>query len=126
MEITNGGYTVTIGSYALQHIGEYSPSWNKVYDTQNSFTDYAGNEVKILKGLQFSLKLTTGRLTAAAYNSLITALKDEDITVSCPDFSGECICDDIPGNLVQANSVGTRYKVSFTLTAKEIIPSGSL
>ena len=126
MEITNGGYTVTIGSYALQHIGEYSPSWNKVYDTQNSFTDYAGNEVKILKGLQFSLKLTTGRLTATDYNTLVTALKDEDNTVSCPDFSGECICDDIPGNLVQANSAGTRYKVSFTLTAKEIIPSGSL
>jgi len=126
MEKTNGGYTVTIGSYSLKHIGEYSPSWVKVYDTQNSFTDYAGNEVKILKGLQFSLKLTTGRLTATDYNTLVTALKDEDITVSCPDFSGECICDDIPGNLVQANSVGTRYKVSFTLTAKEIIPSGSL
>ena len=127
MEMVNGGYTVTIGSYVLQHIGEYSPSWNKVYDIQNSFTDHAGNEVKVLKGLQFSLKITTGRLTAAAYNSLITALKDEDITVSCFDFSGVCTCDDISCDLKQANSTGTRYKVSFTLTAKETtLPPGGL
>lgn len=126
MEKINGGYSVTIDSYTLQHIGEYAPSWQKVYDTQNSFTDYAGNEVKVLKGLQFSLKLTTGRLTSSAYNSLIAALKNDEISVSCPDYTGTCICDNIPGNLAQANYAGTRYKVSFTLTAKEIIPSGGL
>lgn len=126
MEIINGGYAVNIDGYVLQHIGEYAPSWSKVYDTQNSFTDYAGNEVKILKGLQFTLKLTTGRLTAADYNTLITALKNDEINVSCPEYSGVCRCDDIPGDLVQANHAGARYKVSFTLTAQEIIPSGGL
>ena len=123
----NGGYSVTIGSYSLQHIGEYSPSWNKVYDTQNSFEDHTGQEIKVFKGVKFSLKITTGRLTAAAYNSLTAALKDEDITVSCPDFSGVCTCDDVSCDLKQANSTGTRYKVSFTLTAKETtLPPGGL
>ena len=126
MQIVNGGYSVTIGSYTLQHIGGYNPSWQKVYDTQNSFTNYAGNEVKVLKGLQFSLKVTTGRLNATDFNSLITELKKDEISITCPEFSGTCICDDIPGDLVQANSLVSRYKVSFTLTAKEIIPSGGL
>ena len=122
----NGGYRVTIGSYALEQISEYAPSWAKVYDTQNSFEDHTGQEVKVFKGVKFSLKLTTGQLTLEAYNSLVAELQNEDITVSCPDFSGDCRCDDIPCNLVQANSTSTRYKLSFTLTAKEIIPSGSL
>ena len=37
MQIVNGGYSVTIGSYTLQHIGGYNPSWQKVYDTQTFF-----------------------------------------------------------------------------------------
>lgn len=123
----NGGYRVTIGSYALEQIGEYAPSWAKVYDTQNSFEDHTGQEMKVFKGVKFSLKITTGRLTAEAYNLLIAELQNEDITVSCFDFSGVCTCDDISCDLKQANSTGTRYKVSFTLTAKETtIPPGGL
>ena len=124
---TNGGYSLTIGSYTLEQIGEYSPSWSKVYDTQNSFEDHTGQEVKVFKGVKFSLKITTGQLAVTAYNSLVDELKNEDITISCPDFSGICNCNDVSCGLKQANSVGTRYTVSFTLTAKETtIPPGGL
>ena len=123
----NGGYSLTIGSYTLEQIGEYSPSWAKVYDTQNSFNDHTGQEVKVFKGVKFSLKLTTGQLTVTAYNSLIAELQNEYIAISCPEFSGDCTCDDVSCDLKQANSTGTRYKVSFTLTAKETtIPPGGL
>ena len=123
----NGGYKVTIGNYLLEQISEYAPSWAKIYDTQNSFEDHTGQEVKVFKGVKFSLKITTGQLAVAAYNSLVDELKNEDITISCPDFSGDCTCDDVSCDLKQANSTGTRYKVSFTLAAKETaVPPGGL
>lgn len=123
----NGGYQITIGSYTLQQIGEYAPSWEKIYDTENSFEDNTGQEVKIFKGVKFSLKVTTGQLTTTDYSLLIAELQNEEMSVVCPEFTGVCNCNDISCDLKQANSTGTRYKISFTLTAKETtIPPGGL
>ena len=118
-EVLNGGYSVEIGSYTLRNIGGYAPSWNNVYD-ENSFTDWHGNTQKFLKGRQFSLKITTGPLDWEDYNSLVTALKNKSIEVSCPDFNGKCYCDNIPADLTQANFLSTRYKINFTLIAENI------
>ncbi|MBP1560710.1 MAG: hypothetical protein J6C96_05625 [Oscillospiraceae bacterium] len=123
-EKLNGGYMVKIGGFTLMNIGAYSPSWRSVYDDENNFTDYLGNTQKILKGKQFSLKISTGRLSAEDFKALAAELNKESITVECPDFTGECYCDDIPGSLEQANFYGTRYKLNFTLNAKEIVIAG--
>lgn len=124
-EVLNGGYTVEIGSFTLRNIGGYEPSWENVYDTENSFTDWLGNTQKILKGKQFSLKISTGGLDTEDYNALVEALKAETIAVSCPDFEGDCYCDNIPASLAKANFTGVRYKANFTLIAKELDLSGS-
>lgn len=125
-EVYNGGYSITIGSFTLRLITSYEPRYSNVYDTANTFTDYQGNTVKPLMGKQFSLSMKTGGMSVADYNSLVTELKKNTITVACPDFSGECICDEIAANLAQANSLNTRYTISFKLTAKSIITTDGL
>ena len=125
-EIFNGGYEVTLGDYTLRHIGSYAPVWTKVYDSSNSFIDYQGNSVKTLKGNQFSISIKTGRLIKSDMDALITELNKAEITLSCPDYEGVVTCEDVNTNLEQANTLGTRYSVSFKLTAKNITPVGSL
>lgn len=124
-EVLNGGYTVTIGDFILRIIGAYEPSWDNVYSGNSSFTDWKGNEHKKLQGKKFSLKISTGRLVPEDFNKLVEELKKEDIPVSCPDFDGICYCENIPASLAQANFNGTRYKISFTLIAKELEAAGS-
>ncbi len=119
-EVLNGGYTVYIGNFILRIIGGYEITWENVY-SQNSFTDYKGNEHKKLLGKRFSLKLSTGALVPEDSNALIDELKKESFMVNCPDFNGLCYCDSIPAVLKQANFNGTRYKISCTLIAKELI-----
>lgn len=123
-EVLNGGYTVQIGNFTLRIIGGYEPAWENVYDTENSFADWQGNTKKFLLGRQFSLKLSTGPLTPDDCRALAAELKKSTIAVVCPDFIGDCYCDNIPASLVQANFLATWYKVSFTLTAKDIELSG--
>lgn len=118
-EVLNGGYSVEIGSYTLRNIGGYAPNWSNVYD-ENSFTDWRGNTQKFLKGRQFSLKISTGALDWEDYTALVTELKNKSIAVNCPDFEGNCYCDDIPADLTQANFLSTRYKINFTLIAENI------
>lgn len=123
-EKLNGGYTVKIGGYSLMKISGYSPDWSNVYDDENSFTDYLGNEKKIFLGRKFSLKITTRRLTREEFNGLAAALRSETLMVECPDFEGECRCENIPAELKQANFNGTRYTVTFTLIAKNLTTDG--
>ena len=123
-EVLNGGYTVQIGDFSLVNIGGYEPVWEKVYDTENSFTDWQGNTQKFLRGLQFSLKISTGALDADDFNALVEELNKEKIMVSCPDFEGECRCENAPGSLAKANFTGVRYKANFTLIAESLIVSG--
>lgn len=123
-EVLNGGYSVTIGGYTLRLIGGYSPTWTNEYDTENQFTDYNGNPVRILKGRRFSLEISTGRLSVEDKNALLEELKKATIAVSCPDFTGNCYTDAVPAKLEQANFLGTRYSTSITLTACELDKSG--
>lgn len=120
-EVYNGGYTVQINGFTLRIIGGYEPAWENVYDTENSFTDWQGDTQKTLMGMRFSLKISTGQLDTEDYNTLVDELKKETITLSCPDYDGECYCDNIPSSLTQANYHGTRYKTNVTLTAKKLI-----
>ncbi|MCM1328364.1 MAG: hypothetical protein NC253_02900 [Ruminococcus sp.] len=123
-EVLNGGYTVYIGGFTLRIIGGYEAAWENVY-TQNNFTDYKGDEHKKLAGKRFSLKLTTGAVIPEDKDALIRELKQDYFLVSCPDFEGYCYCDSIPAVLEQANFNGTRYKLTFTLIARELInPNG--
>ena len=123
-EKLNGGYSVEIGSVTVNVIGKYSPKWEKVYDNENSFRNYLGNQKKVLIGSQFSLDIETGRLSNEAFEALIAELNKESVNVSCPDFVGECYCDNAPASLEQANFLGVRYRLPFTLIAKDIIPVG--
>lgn len=123
-EKLNGGYSVTIGDVAINVIGKYAPKWEKVYDNENSFRSYRGNQVQILQGLQFSLELETGRLTKEKLEALLTELNKESVMVTCPDYEGKCYCNDAPANLEQANFLGVRYRMPFTLIASELIPAG--
>lgn len=125
-EVLNGGYTMTIGSFKLVNIGSYKTNWAKEYDSENSFVDYLGNAQKAVKGVRFSISVVTGRLSKTDYDSLITELNKEEITLSCPDFSGTVICDGADNELRQANFNGTRYSASFKLTAKSMTAVGSL
>lgn len=120
-EVLNGGYTVNIGDFTLRIIGGYEPNWDNVYSNESMFRDYQGNERKKLQGKKFSLKITTGGLVPEDYNALVEELKKEYFYVFCPDYDGLCYCENIPASLTQANFRGTRYKVSFTLIAKDII-----
>ena len=125
-EVLNGGYTMTIGSFMLVNIGSYKTNWAKEYDSENSFVDYLGNSQKAVKGVRFSISVVTGRLSKADYDSLITELNKEEITLSCPDFEGVVICDSADNDLKQANFNGVRYSTSFKLTAKSMTAVGSL
>ncbi len=125
-EVLNGGYTMDIGSFKLVNIGSYNVNWAKEYDSENSFTDYLGNNQKAVKGVRFSISVTTGRLSKSDYDSLITELNKEQITLSCPDFNGAVICDNADNDLKQANFNGVRYSTSFKLTAKSMTAVGSL
>lgn len=123
-EVLNGGYSVTIGSFTLRLIGGYNVTWTNEYDTENQFTDYKGDPVRILKGRRFSLEISTGRLTAEDKNALAEELKKETIAISCPDYEGNCYTDSIPSKLEQANFLGTRYSTKVTLTACELDKTG--
>lgn len=123
-EVLNGGYTLQIGSFTLRILGGYSPSWENVYDTENSFQNFDGSEEKLLLGIRFSLKIDISRIMPEDFNALIEELKKPTIALECPNFTGECYCDSIPGDLKQASFYGVRYGVSFTLTAKSLITDG--
>ncbi|MGN0598646.1 MAG: hypothetical protein ACI4JK_02025 [Oscillospiraceae bacterium] len=123
-EVLNGGYTVAIGDYTLNLIGGYDATWTNEYDTENQFTDFNGNPVRILKGRRFRLEISTGRLTAEDKNALVEELKNKTIAVSCPDFTGNCYTDAITAKLAQANFLGTRYSSNITLTACELDKTG--
>lgn len=125
-EVLNGGYTMNIGSFMLVNIGSYKVNWAKEYDSENSFTDYLGNSQKAVKGVRFSISVTTGRLSKSDYDSLITELNKKEITLSCPDFEGAVICDSADNDLKQANFNVVRYSTSFKLTAKSMTAVGSL
>ncbi|MGN1119383.1 MAG: hypothetical protein ACI4Q4_03425, partial [Oscillospiraceae bacterium] len=84
------------------------------------------NSQKAVKGVRFSISVVTGRLSKADYDSLISELNKEDITLSCPDFEGTVICDGADNDLKQANFNGVRYSTSFKLTAKSMTAVGSL
>ena len=123
-EKLNGGYTIQIGGFTLRILGGYSPSWENVYDTENSFQNFDGSEEKILMGIRFSLKIEIERIVPEDFNALVAELKKPTIALECPDFEGDCYCDNIPGDLKQANFNGVRYGLGFTLTAKKLITDG--
>lgn len=123
-ESLNGGYTLQIGSFTLRILGGYSPSWENVYDTENSFQNFDGSEEKVLLGIRFSIKIDIKRMLPDDFKALAAELKKPTIALECPDFEGDCYCDNIPGDLKQANFNGVRYGVSFTLIAKNLITDG--
>ncbi len=123
-EVYNGGYKIQIGNFTLRNIGGYEPSWETVYDPDGSFTDWKGNTQKFPLGKQFSLKISTGRLIPEDFNALVAELRKSSFMVKCPDFEGQCYCENVPASLSQANTLGVRYKINFTAIAKDILPQG--
>ena len=93
------------------------PRPGKMFTTQKTAS-------QILKGIRFSLKVTVDRIMPEDFNALVTELKKRTVALECPDFEGDCYCDNIPGDLKQANFNGVRYGVSFTLVAKSLITDG--
>lgn len=119
-EKLNGGYTVAIGDFTLRIIGGYEVEWKTIYDSENSFRNYDGKEIKPIIGRQFSLKLNTNGLSKADFDLLTAELKKSSFAIDCPDYKGNCYCDNIPGTLKQANFLGVKYGTSITLTAVDV------
>lgn len=120
-EVLNGGYTVQIGGFTLRILGAYEPNWENVYSSNSTFRDYKGNDRKKLLGKKFSLRITSGGLIPEDYKALVAELNKKSFMVNCPDYSEVCYCDSVSAPLTQANFLGTRYKVSFTLIANDIL-----
>lgn len=119
-EKLNGGYSVKIGSYDLKVLGGYEIEWKTIYDSENAFRNYDGKEIKPIIGRQFTLKINTNGLSKNEFDLLTAELKKDSFAVECPDYKGECYCENIPGTLKQANFLGVKYGTSITLIAKEI------
>lgn len=119
-ESLNGGYSVVIGDYTLRLIGGYEVKWTNEYDTENQFTDYKGDLVRLLRGRRFNLKISTGRLSAEDITALEKEIKKDKISLECPDFTGECYSESISAKLEQANFLGSKYKSDITFTACEL------
>lgn len=124
-EKLNGGYSVKIGDFTLRLIGGYETEWACIYDTENTFRNFDGTEHKPLLGRRFSLKINTNGLSKEDFDLLSAELKKDSFAVECPDYSGECYCETIPGTLKQANFHGVRYGTTVTLIAKSIEKASS-
>ncbi len=116
--IPNGGRSITLegsgGSITINVISRYSPSWKKEY--AETYTNYAGTETKLLKGIRFTLTFSTYGLSPpemAALKNLL--MNSEEITLQCDEYEGLVTCDDFSPELQSANFLGDHTRTDITL-----------
>ena len=127
--IPNGGRTLTLsgsgGSIPIKVISKYSPSWKKEY-TEN-FTAYDGKDVRLLKGIRFSLSFSTYGLTPSEMIALKNLLiNSEELTLNCDEYSGAVTCEDFSPEIQSSNFLGDYTRSDVILTASESVSDGKI
>ena len=127
--IPNGGRTITLGgeggSITIKVISGYRPSWKKEYT--ESFTSYDGKDVRLLKGIRFSLNFSTYGLTPSEMIALKNLLiNSEEINLSCDEYSGTVTCEDFSPEVQSSNFLGDYTRTDVTLTSSETVSDGKV
>ncbi len=124
-KIPNGGIAVKIGSYTLDLISSFSPSWED--EVQREFENWDFSTVTVYKGKRWTASITSGTLDTVEKDKLLSALSPRVVDFSSPDFSGPVRIENVSAELSSANFMGHYWVVSFTAAAVELSPvSGGL
>ena len=121
-DLINGGITITLGSYELQQISQYSPSW--AFEEKETFENHDFTQVSIPKGRRFQLAVTANNLNTERKNALLNALFARVFDLVCPDYSGKVRVTGVSQPIKTASRFGVWYSVSFTLAAVGLEGSG--
>lgn len=111
----NGGRKITVDGKIIDVISGYSPAWTREYS--DSFTTWDNRVIQKLKGIRFSLTISTYGLSKDDITALLEAAKKEKIDLVCDEFTGEVICNDFSAELQCANFYGDFSRTSIKFTA---------
>lgn len=121
-DIINGGISITLGTYVLQQISQYSPSWT--YEEKETFENWDFSEVAIPKGRRFKLNVTANNLNPERKAALMNALFERQFNLICPDYTGIVRVTSVSLPIKKATRFGTWYDVSFSVAAVALVSSG--
>ena len=121
-DIINGGITITLGTYELKQISQYSPSWN--YEEKETFEGWDFSEVTVPKGRRFQLTVTANNLSPERKDALMKALFKRQFNIVCPDYTGIVRVTSVNLPIKTATRFGTWYTVSFSVAAVGLEGSG--
>lgn len=111
----NGGRKITVDGKMIDVISGYSSAWTREYS--DSFTTWDNRVVQKLKGIRFSLTISTYGLSKEDITALLEAAKKGKINLVCDEFTGEVICNDLSAELQCANFYGDFSRTSMKFTA---------
>lgn len=121
-DIINGGITITLGTYVLQQVSQYSPSWT--FEDKDGFENWDYTQINITKGRRFQLAVTANNLSPERKDALMKALFDRQFTIECPDYTGIVRVTSVNLPIKTATRFGTWYTVSFSVAAVGLVGSG--
>lgn len=121
-DIINGGITITLGTYVLQQMSQYSPSWT--YEEKETFENWDFSEVTVPKGRRFQLSVTANNMSPERKDALMKALFVRQFNLICPDYEGVVKVTSVSLPIKTATRFGTWYTVSFSLAAVGLVDSG--
>ena len=99
--ITNGGISVTVGSISISTVSSYGVSTHRGENT--TYTD---------------ISITTGILSQATAQSLLTLGQNAQVAVVCPDYNGNMYLTSVSLDLASANIFGKYCRVTLALTTE--------
>ena len=121
-DIINGGITITLGTYVLQQISQYSPSWD--YEEKDTFENWDYSQIIVPKGRRFKLSVTANNLSPERKDALMKALFARQFNIVCPDYTGIVRVTAVSLPIKTATRFGTWYTVSFSVAAVGLEGSG--
>ena len=121
-DIINGGITITLGTYVLQQMSQYSPSWT--YEEKEKFENWDFSDVDIPKGRRFQLSVTANNMSSERKDTLMKALFARQFNLICPDYEGIVKVTSVSLPIKTATRFGTWYTVSFSVAAVGLAGSG--
>lgn len=121
-DIINGGITITLGTYVLQQMSQYSPSWT--YEEKETFENWDFSEVAVPKGRRFQLSVTANNMSSERKDALMKALFARQFNLICPDYEGIVKVTSVSLPIKTATRFGTWYTVSFSVAAVGLVGSG--
>ena len=121
-DIINGGITITLGTYKLQQISQYSPSWS--FEEKETFENWDFTQVSVPKGRRFNLSVTASNMNAERKNALMAVLFKRVFDIECPDYSGTVKITSVSLPIKKSTRFGTWWTVSFSVAAVGLEGSG--